>query len=141
MVGLARGSSRLHVVRECLCGDRRGVAHVLGLELVAMGCASLDGDSGHRIPRRKKLAVRSLITAEDRESADCIADGGQHDFRRWDGWDTLTDNPRTYWRCVWCHVAACGKFGEFDPCWIPVLHKESHLSRKGFSWPLGVPRI
>ena len=85
--------------------------------------------------------MRSLITADDPEAAACIADGGQHDYRRFDGWNADKDAPATYWRCVWCHVATCGLFGESDPCWLPVRHKDHHLSRKGFSWPVGGVRV
>lgn len=40
-------------------------------------------------------------------------------------------------RCVWCHVVACGNVGSHDPCMRPYHHRTGHRSLTGVQWPLG----
>lgn len=81
---------------------------------------------------------RELITNDDANTHACTLGGVQHDYRphtyeRWRG-------EHTSWRCVWCHVVACGEYSEPDPCFEPYHHRGPHRSRFGVTWPLGGDR-
>ena len=77
-----------------------------------------------------------MITNDDLNTELCTVSGVAHDWRTH---NYTRPNSKTglSWRCVWCHVVACGDCGEYDPCWLPYHHTTAHLSRNGVSWPLG----
>jgi hypothetical protein len=79
--------------------------------------------------------MNDLITADDVNADLCTVGGPGHDWRAHTYF--RANCPRTSWRCVWCHVVACGDYGEHDPCWKPYHHRGDHLSRSGVAWPLG----
>ena len=76
-----------------------------------------------------------LVTADDLSTELCTVEGGEHDYRphtyQWYG------SERTSRRCVWCHVVACGDYGETDGCIEPYHHHGPHRTASGVTWPLG----
>lgn len=81
---------------------------------------------------------RDVTTADDPDVYLCIATGTAHDWRPYAYMQH--NRPWTSWRCVWCHVLACGDYGEHDPCMEPYHHHGPHRSRAGVVWPIGGDR-
>jgi len=81
---------------------------------------------------------REVITNDDPDAFACTAAGVLHDYRP----HTYLqfNQPHTSLRCVWCHVVACGDYGEPDPCIEPYHHDVSHRTRLGVTWPKGGDR-
>jgi hypothetical protein len=80
--------------------------------------------------------MAELITDDSPASAACTnVPGAQHDYRPYEY--SQYGKPRTSWRCVWCHVVACGDYSEADPCWEPYHHAGDHRTRSGLTWPIG----
>lgn len=79
-----------------------------------------------------------VITNDDPNAALCTVGGVEHDYRPhaypWMG------TVHTSLRCVWCHVVACGDFGEVDGCIEPYHHAVPHRTASGVTWPLGGDR-
>lgn len=82
--------------------------------------------------------MREMITADDPDADLCTLDGGDHDWRIHDYRPYPGAPMRQSYRCVWCHVVACGDVGESDPCMRPYHHEPlPHLTHSGHSWPIG----
>jgi hypothetical protein len=81
-----------------------------------------------------------MITADDLNADLCTVGGVTHDWRAHSWRQYPYASTRTSWRCVWCHVVACGDYSETDPCWKPYHHRTGHLSRSGVAWSLGANR-
>jgi hypothetical protein len=81
---------------------------------------------------------REVITADDPDAALCTLDGSEHDYRVHAYRPSPKAPERQSWRCVWCHVVACGDVSEHDPCMQPYHHEPlPHLTPTGRSWPIG----
>lgn len=79
-----------------------------------------------------------MITADDPNADLCTLEGVDHDWRVHEYRPYPSAPARRSYRCVWCHVVACGDYGEKDPCMRPYHHEPlPHLSRSGTSWPIG----
>ena len=81
--------------------------------------------------------ANDLVTADDISIELCTVGGVEHDYRPYT-YEQYRGGPRrTSLRCVWCHVVACGNYGEDDPCIEPYHHHAGHRSARGARWPLG----
>jgi len=79
----------------------------------------------------------NLITNDDLNAELCTVDGSEHDYRPYTYPIPGTRRTRTSLRCVWCHVVACGDYGESDPCIEPHHHAVPHRTATGATWALG----
>lgn len=81
------------------------------------------------------IEQRALITSSDPDAGLCTIDGTDHDYRPYAY--RQNGRPWTSLRCVWCHVVACGDYGEADPCIEPYHHAAPHRTAAGRTWPIG----
>lgn len=98
-------------------------------------------EAGVREDQEPQRATREVVTNDDPNTALCTMAGeatAEHDYRPHHY--SRCNQPHTSWRCVWCHVVACGDYSEADPCWLPYHHLGPHRSRLGVVWPLGGSR-
>ena len=88
------------------------------------------------------IVTREMITADDLNAELCTVGGTEHDYRVYTYRPHPRASERQSWRCVWCHVVACGDVGEADPCMRPYHHEPlAHLTRIGTTWPIRGSRI
>lgn len=79
-----------------------------------------------------------MITADDVNADLCTLGGTGHDYRVYEYKPFPDADLQRSWRCVWCHVVACGDVSEADPCWLPYHHEpQPHRSRDAVIWPIG----
>ena len=84
------------------------------------------------------LTKPEMITADDPREARCTDHGlAEHDWRIVEYNEYPGGPDKESFRCVWCHVVACGNPGDHDPCWRAYHHRDDHKSRRGVTWPIG----